>query len=113
MEVLLWLFYNFINYFWYSLCPALSAPLAYSMAARFKTEINLYTALILDMLTFTTMITGLYFLKEVQTLTALLAEFSCLSFTRNYILLSTLIIILWGIGLGYLRRPLFLDSQIT
>jgi hypothetical protein len=53
------------------------------------------------------MITGLYFFHGVTTVAILLFEFTCLSFTRNYALLSILIVILLGIGFGLLRRLFF------
>ncbi len=64
-----------------------------------KTEINPYVALIIDLLTFVTMITGLFFFKGVTTLAALMVEFGCLSFIRRFILLSILISILWELYL--------------
>ena len=87
--------------------PGLLGALAYSIAARFTTEIPLSVAMILNLLTFTIMITGLYFLKEVVSITELITEFGCLNFTRNYILLSTLINIALGVLGGLLRRLFF------
>lgn len=98
---------DFIRFFLVLLVPGLIGALAYSLAARLKTEMDLRVALILDLITFTTMITGLYFFKGVTTMTMLLFEFGCLSFTRRYILLSILVQIFWGVGFGLLRRCFF------
>lgn len=96
-----------IRFFLVLLVPGLIGALAFSIAARFRTEMNLIVALLMDLLTFTVMITGLYFLKDVTTMEMLLFEFTCLSFTRRYILLSILINILLGTGIGLLRRLFF------
>jgi hypothetical protein len=98
---------EFIRFFLVLLAPGLIGALAFSIAARFRTEIKITTALILDLLTFTTMITGLYYLKDVTTMEDLLYEFTCLSFTRKYILLSTAINVVYGVIFGIVRRFLF------
>lgn len=87
--------------------PGLLGALFFSIFARLTTEIDWRVALILDLFTFLTMITGLYYLKDVVTIEALLVEFNCLSFTRKYILLSTAINIFYGIISGLLRRIFF------
>ncbi len=99
--------FDFFRFFLVLIVPGMIGALAYSITARFRTEINLYVALIIDLLTFTAMITGLYFFKGVVTVDALLVEFNCLSFTRNYILLSILIAIIYGVIFGFLRRIFF------
>ena len=96
-----------IRFFLILLVPGLIGAIAFSIAARFRTEINPYTALIIDLLTFTAMITGLYFFRGIQTMADLLFYFNCLSFTRNYILLSIFISILIGTAAGLLRRLFF------
>jgi hypothetical protein len=98
---------EFIRFFLIWLVPGLIGAVTFSVIAHCRTEINPYVALIIDLLTFTTMITGLFFFKGVTTMTALIIEFECLSFTRRYILLSILISILWGVLLGLLRRLFF------
>ena len=98
---------EFIRFFLVLLVPGLIGALAFSIAARFRTEIKIATALILDLLTFTTMITGLYYFKDVHTMEDLLYEFTCLSFTRKYILLSTAINVVYGVIFGIIRRFLF------
>jgi hypothetical protein len=87
--------------------PGFIGALIYSIFARLTTEINTYVALILDLFTFVIMITGLYYFKGVTNITALLAQFECLSFTRKYILLSLLIQVLLGAASGLLRRLFF------
>jgi hypothetical protein len=89
------------------LVPGLIGALAFSISSRLRMEINILVALILDLLTFTAMITGLYFFKDVTTMEMLMFQFTCLSFTRRYILLSILINILLGAGIGLLRRLFF------
>jgi hypothetical protein len=100
-------FYFLFHYFLVLIIPGLIGALAFSITARFRTEINLYVALIIDFLTFIIMITGLYFLHGVTTVAILLVEFNCLSFTRNYALLSTFIAIVLGVIGGLLRRLFF------
>jgi len=87
--------------------PGLLGALFFSIFARLTSEIDWRVALILDLLTFTTMITGLYFLQDIFTIDDLLYHFTCLSFTRKYILLSTAINIVYGIISGILRRIFF------
>ena len=95
---------DFFRYFLVLLGPGLIGALAFSIAARSRTEVNIFVALMLNLLTFTTMITGLYFLKDVYKMDDLVYEFTCLSFTRRYILLSTSINIGYGIFFGIIRR---------
>lgn len=99
--------FDLFLYFLVLLAPGLIGALIYSIAARFTTEIELPVVLILDLVTFTTMITGLYFLHDVLTFSDLTFEFTCLSFTRKYILLSTGINIFYGVVFGIIRRLLF------
>lgn len=87
--------------------PGLLGALFFSIFARLTSEIDWRVALILDLFTFTTMITGLYYLKGVLTIDDLLHQFTCLSFTRKYILLSTAINIFYGIISGIIRRIFF------
>lgn len=98
---------EFFEFFLILIVPGLIGSLAYYIAARWETKITWCTALILDLLTFTAMITGLYFFKHVLTSKELMTEFCCLSFTRNYILLSIWISILFGVIFGLLRRCFF------
>lgn len=96
-----------IRFFLILLVPGLIGALAFSITSRLRTEINPLVALILDLLTYTAMITGLFFFKGIATMEMLMIEFNCLSFTRRYILLSILISILLGVGSGLLRRLFF------
>ena len=98
---------DFIRFILVLLVPGLIGAMAFSIAARFKTEINIYVAIILNLITFTVMITGLYYFQGVKTMADLTVEFGCLSFTRKYILLSTAINVGWGVILGLLRRLFF------
>lgn len=100
-------FFWFFDFFLVLIVPGFIGALAYSIAARLKTSLRWCVALVFALLTFTTMITGLYCFKDVKTVTALLAEFECLSFTRNYILLSIWINIVYGVLFGLLRRAFF------
>lgn len=101
-------FFDLFRYFLILIVPGLIGAMAFSIAARYKAEINVSIALILDFLTFVIMITGLYFFHGVKTVAFLLYEFNCLSFTRNYALLSMLIAILLGVGIGLLTKLFFL-----
>ncbi len=96
-----------IRFFLILIVPGMVGALAFSIAARFRTEINIYVALIIDLAVFTIMITGLFLFHGVLTIADLIIEFNCLSFTRNYILLSTLIAILLGVAAGLVRRLFF------
>ncbi len=96
-----------IIFFLILIVPGMIGALAFSIAARFRTEINIYVALIIDLLVFTIMITGLFFFHGVLTLAALIIEFNCLSFMRNYILLSIFIAIVLGVIGGLIRRLFF------
>jgi hypothetical protein len=100
-------FYFLFQYFLVLIVPGLIGALAFSIAARFRTEINIYVALIIDLLTFIIMITGLYFFHGVTTAAQLIIQFNCLSFTRNYALLSIFIAIVLGVIGGLLRRLFF------
>jgi hypothetical protein len=99
--------FQLFQFFLALIVPGLIGALFFSIFARLTTEISWRVAFILDLFTFTTMITGLYFLKDITTVTALLDYFECLSFTRKYILLSIAINIFYGIVFGLLRRVFF------
>lgn len=99
--------FQLFQFFLVLIVPGLIGALFFSIFARLTTEIDWRVAFILSLLTFTTMITGLYFLADVFTVEALLIKFNCLSFTRNYILLSTAITIFYGILFGIFRRVFF------
>lgn len=99
--------FDLFLYFLVLLAPGLIGAFFYSIAARWTTEILPPVVLILDLVTFTTMITGLYFLHDVLTVPDLIFEFTCLSFIRKYILLSTGINIFYGVVFGIIRRLLF------
>jgi hypothetical protein len=98
---------QFFQFFLALIVPGLIGAVAYSIVVCLKTKCNWCVALILDLLTFTIMITGLYFFKHVTTIGMLLGEFGCLSFTRKYILLSILITIFLGVGIGFIRKCFF------
>lgn len=99
--------FQFFQYILALIVPGLIGALFFSIFARLTTEIDWRVALILDLFTFTTMITGLYFFKDIVNVESLLVYFNCLSFTRKYIILSTLISIAYGIIFGLLRRAFF------
>ncbi len=99
--------FELFQYFLVLIVPGLIGALAFSIAARLRTEIDWTTAFIMALLTFTTMITGLYCLHGVHTAEELVAELNCMSFTRNYILLSTGISIFYGVTIGLVRRLFF------
>ncbi len=99
--------FEFFRYFLVLLVPGIIGALAYSITARLRTEVNVFVALVLDLLTFITMLTGLYFIKNVYTVSDLLVEFTCLHFTIIYALLSIWISIVYGVILGFIRRLFF------
>lgn len=98
---------DLLVFFLILIVPGLIGSLAFYFAARWETKITWCTALILDLLTFTTMLIGLYFFKDIVNCHQLKTEFCCLSFTRNYILLSIWFNILYGVIFGLLRRLFF------
>ncbi len=100
-------FFELYRYFLILIVPGFIGALAFSIAARCRTEINIYVALILDFLTFIIMLTGLFLFHGVAYIADLLIEFTCIRFTIFYALLSTFIVILLGIGFGLLRRVFF------
>lgn len=101
------MFLELYQLFFAFIVPGLIGALFFSIFARCTTEIDWKVALILDLLTFTTMIIGLYYFRGDHVLADLYTEFNCLSFTKTYILLSTAITIFYGIVFGLLRRVFF------
>jgi hypothetical protein len=99
--------FQFFQFFLVLIVPGFIGALAFSITARFRTEINIYVALIIDLFTFITMLTGLYFCKHVYTVSDLLVEFNCLHFTICYALLGIWISIVYGVILGFIRRLFF------
>jgi hypothetical protein len=99
--------FEFFRYFLILIVPGLIGALAYSITYRLRTEINIYVALILDFLTFLIMLTGLYFCKDVFTVSDLLIEFTCLHFTIIYGLISMWVAIILGVIFGFIRRLFF------
>jgi hypothetical protein len=94
------------QFFLVLLVPGLIGAFVYNKAICVNARINIAMALILDLLAFTIMITGLYYFKGICTVKELLIEFGCLSFTRKYILLNILIVIILSI-LWYFICKLF------
>lgn len=99
--------FTLFHYFLILIVPGLIGALAFSITDRFSTQISVANALIIDLITYVIMITGLYFFKDIFTVADLIVYFDCLSFSRKYALLSTLIAIIVGVGLGFLRRIFF------
>jgi hypothetical protein len=67
---------------------------------------SVITGIIFALLIFIINIIGLYFFKNILTLSDLEVHLECLSFLRNYALLSIGVGILLAIPLGYLARLL-------
>ena len=99
--------FQFFQFFLVLIVPGLIGALFFSIFARLTSEIDWRVAFIISLFTFTTMITGLYYLQDITSVELLLVQFNCLSFTRKYILLSSLISIFYGIVFGLLRRVFF------
>lgn len=100
-------FFDLFRYFLVLLVPGLFGALAFSIAARFRTEINILVALMIDLVVFIIMITGLYYFKGITTVSLLLYQFTCLSFTRKFALLAILLAIIVGTISGLIRRLFF------
>lgn len=99
--------FEFFRYLLVLLVPGLIGAYAFSITARGRTEMNLSMALILNLLTFTTMLIGLYYGKQVYNVEILLYEFTCLHFTSIYIAITIGINIFYGIIIGFIRRLFF------
>lgn len=98
---------EFIRFFMILIVPGFIGALLYSIISRLKEEIDIPTALIMSLFIFIINITGLYFIKGITTMSQLLFQFTCLSFTRRYALLSILIAIIMGVLFGFIRRFFF------
>lgn len=96
--------FEFFRYFLVLLVPGLIGALAYSLASRRRTDVNIFVALVLDLFTFATMLIGLYYGKHVYKVENLLFEFTCLHFTTIYITMTIGINIIYGMALGFFRR---------
>lgn len=100
-------FFDLFRFFLILIVPGIIGAIAYSLAARLRTEVNIFVALIIDLFVFIIMITGLYYFQGVTTVDMLLFEFTCLSFTRIYAIISILLAILIGVIAGLVRRLFF------
>ena len=96
---------DFIIFFLVLIVPGLIGALIASLICPISPFRILLLALIIDLITFIIMITGLYFIKGIPTLTELATVyFDCLSFLRRYALLSILISIILGVFKGIACR---------
>lgn len=95
-----------IRFFLVLIVPGIIATVFYNNITRNRTSPGINSTLIFDLLIFITNITGLFYIKGIHTMTMLLTEFECLSFTRNYILLSILVGIIYAIIIGVISRAL-------
>ncbi len=100
-------FLQFFQYLLVIIVPGFIGALLYNVIGCNRAAVNVGAALILDLITFIIMITGLYLFHGVTTIEILIFEFSCLSFTRIYALISILIAALFGVLAGLLKRLLF------
>jgi hypothetical protein len=96
--------FEFFRFFLVLLVPGIIGATVFSLAARGRIEINLIVALILDLLTFITMLIGLYYGKQVYNTDSLQHEFTCLHFTSIYTLMTIGINIFYGVVIGFFRR---------
>jgi len=99
---------DFIRFFLILIVPGIISAIIFGFIARLRQEPTIATTLIFDLWIFIIMITGLYFFKHVYTIDDLLFEFNCLSFTRRYTLLSTLIGINLAVISGFIYRIFFM-----
>ena len=98
------MYIQIFHYFLALIVPSLIGALAFSIAARLRTQIQITTTLILALMTYVTMITGLYYFKDILNMQDFVTYLNCLSFSRKYILLSTGISVFYGVAFGLLRR---------
>jgi hypothetical protein len=96
-----------LHYLLILILPGLIGALAFSIAARFKTEVNPIIALILDLIVLVTMLTGLYLFINLRSLNDLLSDFMSVRFTIKYTLLSSGIALFYGVIIGLIRRMFF------
>lgn len=97
-------FMEFIIYFLTLIVPGLIAAKVYECFLRCKNTNLIANTLIFSLLIFLINITGLYCIKDIYTVKALIASFDCLSFLRHYILLSILIGILLALLFGLIKK---------
>jgi len=87
--------------------PGLLGAAAYNIAAYWRTGIPVTVGLIIDLLTYFTMMVGLYLFEDILTLSDLMVHFDCMHFSIIYTIIATLLSIAYGIGIGLLRRLFF------
>ncbi|MDF2540700.1 MAG: putative rane protein [Herbinix sp.] len=98
---------DFIRFFLILLVPGIIADRLFRLIGGTRASSNIFTSLIFDLVIFIINITGLYFFRGITTMAALIDSFTCLSFTRNYALLSILIAIILGSIAGAIHRLFF------
>lgn len=100
-------FIELFHLFLLLIIPGFLGAAAYNIAAYWKTGIPVSVALVIDLLTYFTMITALFFIKDILTLQDLMVYFDCLHFSIIYTIIVILLSIAYGIVIGLLRRLFF------
>jgi len=100
-------FIELFHLFLLLIIPGFLGAAAYNLAAYWKTGIPVSVAMVIDLLVYFTMITALFFIKDILTLQDLMVYFDCLHFSIIYTLIATLLSIAYGVGIGLLRRLFF------
>lgn len=95
---------EFIVYFLVLIVPGLIAAKVYESILHHKEKDTIANTLIFSLLIFLINIIGLYCIKDIYTLTALISSLDCLSFLRHYILLSIIIGILLALLFGLIKK---------
>jgi len=95
---------DFIRFFLILIVPGIISATFFGFIAHSRQEPRIATTLIFNFWIFIIMITGLYFFRDVFTITSLIACFNYVSFTVKYALLSVLIGIFLAITPGLIYR---------
>ena len=99
---------DFIRYFLVMLVPGIISAYIYYGILRCRERRTFgYTALVFDLFIFMIMIFGLYYFKGIYTMSSLIEDMNCLSFTRRYAEISILIGIVLAVVSGFLTRLIF------
>lgn len=104
---------SFIVYVLALIFPGLIAEWFYNLISRVRQRTIIATTMIFNLLIFIINITGLRIFNDVYTIEDLFEHFLCLSFTRNYGLLSIIVAIVLGVVFGILSRIFFIRHSKT
>lgn len=82
---------DLIRMFLLMIAPGIIGLYFYSILSRRRARYPFLFVLAISFLTYLVMITGLYFFKDIYTTSSLITSLDCLSFSRRYGIISTLV----------------------